>query len=54
MSERVLDKSYKKVYNKKEVKSWVDYGIQNNYIDKRDKKDIKDWIKLLVNKNINI
>jgi hypothetical protein len=54
MKERVLDKSFKKVYDRKEVKNWVDFGIQNQYVDKRDKKDIKDWIKLLDDKNINI
>ena len=54
MKERVLDKSFKKVYDRKEVKNWVDFGIQNQYVDKRDKKDIKDWIKLLGDKNINI
>ena len=54
IKERVLDKSYKKVYNRKEVKSWVDYGVQNNYVDKTDKNMIKNWIKLLVNKNITL
>jgi len=54
MKERVLDKSYKKVYNRKEVKHWVDFGIQNKYVDKRNRDDIKDWIKLLGDKNINI
>ena len=54
MKERVLDKSFKKVYDRKEVKNWVDFGIQNQYVDKRDKKDIKDWIRLLDDKNINI
>jgi hypothetical protein len=54
MKERVLDKSFKKVYNRKEVKHWVNFGIQNRYVDKTDKKDIIDWIKLLDNKNINI
>ena len=54
MKERVLDKSFKKVYDRKEVKKWVDFGIQNKYVDKRNRDDIKDWIKLLGNKNINI
>jgi len=54
MKERVLDKSFKKVYDRKEVKDWVDFGIQNQYVDKKDKKDLKDWIKLLDDKNINI
>ena len=54
MKERVLDKSFKKVYNRKEVKNWVDFGIQNKYVDKRNRDDIKDWIKLLGDKNINI
>ena len=54
MKERVLDKSFKIVYDRNEVKKWVDFGIQNQYVDKRDKKDLKDWIKLLDDKNINI
>lgn len=54
MKERVLDKSFKKIYNRKEVKYWVDFGIQNKYVDKRNRDDIKDWIKLLGDKNINI
>ena len=54
MKERVLDKSFKKVYDRKEVKKWVDFGIQNKYVDKGNRDDIKDWIKLLGNKNINI
>ena len=54
MKERVLDKSYKKVYNRNEVKKWIDFGIQNQYLNPKDKKDIKDWIKLLKQQTINI
>ena len=54
MKERVLDKSYRKVYDRNEVKKWIDFGVQNQYVNKKDKKDIKDWIKLLGSKTINI
>ena len=53
-NERVLNKDFKKVYDRKEVKKWIDFGIKNDYVNLKDKNDIKDWIKLLGQKTINI
>jgi len=53
-NERVLNKDFKKVYDRKEVKKWIDFGVQNQYVNLKDKNDIKDWIKLLGQKTINI
>ena len=47
-------KTTKKVYNRKEIKHWVKFGVQEKYLDVRNRDDIKDWIKLLNNKNINL
>ena len=36
MKERVLNKSFKKVYNKKQTKDWIKFGLDNEYIKKDD------------------
>ena len=52
-NERVLNKDFKKVYDRKEVKKWIDFGVQNQYVNLNDKNHIKDWIKLLGQKNFH-
>jgi len=54
MTERVLNKSFKKMYTKNQIKNWVRFGLKNDYVKKDDKKGIRDWIKLLDNNTINI
>ena len=54
MNERVLNGKFKKVYNKDEIKNWIQFGFDMKYVDKTDKKGIMDWVKLLNGKNINI
>ena len=40
-------------YNKNMVKNWINFGLQNNWID-RDSKQITDWVKILGSKNIQL
>jgi|TARA_Y100001972_G_C7480382_1_gene244160 hypothetical protein len=54
MRERVLNKSFKKVYTKKQTKDWIKFGLDNEYIKKDDIKGIRDWVKLLNTNTFNI
>ena len=40
-------------YNKNMVKNWINFGLENNWID-RDSKQITDWVKILGSKNIQL
>ncbi|MDB2362480.1 MAG: hypothetical protein P8I29_04995 [Flavobacteriales bacterium] len=54
MNERVLNKSFKKVYNKEQTKKWIQFGLNNNYITMNDKKGIINWVKLLNTNSFNL
>ena len=41
------------LYNKEMIKSWVDFGLGNEWIE-RDSKQITDWVKILGSKNIQL
>ena len=40
-------------YNQNMVKKWINFGLQNGWIDK-DSKQITDWVKILGSKNIQL
>ena len=41
------------LYNKEMIKSWINFGLENEWIDK-DSKKITDWVKILGSKNIQL
>ena len=40
-------------YNQNMVKKWINFGLENGWIDK-DSKQITDWVKILGSKNIQL
>ena len=52
--DELVDGSDKTVYyNQNMVKKWINFGLENGWIDK-DSKQITDWVKILGSKNIQL
>lgn len=47
MDERVLDTKVRKVYTRKDIDTWVRYGVDNGYLEKGDKKGLYKWLSIL-------
>lgn len=47
MQERVLNDKVRKVYTRKDIDTWVKYGVDNGYLEKGDKKGLYRWLSIL-------
>jgi hypothetical protein len=47
MDERVLNNKVRKVYTRRDVDSWIEYGVDNGYVEKGNKKELYKWLSVL-------
>lgn len=53
--ETVIKNDFKQTYTKGDIKKWISFGFDNNYINhETESNEIMDWIKLLSSENINV
>ena len=45
-------KNEKAKYNRNDIKSWIQFGIQNGYINQFKKDQILKWVELLLKHEI--
>ena len=50
--EDVLSKDEKMIYSLSDIKQWVEFGLDNGYVNVLKIDAIKDWIKMLKEKSI--
>ena len=50
--EDVLSKGEKMIYSLSDIKQWVEFGLDNGYVNVLKIDEIKDWIKMLKEKSI--
>ena len=50
--EDVLSKDEKVLYTLKDIKQWVEFGLDNGYVNVMKSEDIKEWIKMLRDKTV--
>ena len=50
--EDVLSKGEKMMYSLSDIKQWVEFGLDNGYVNVLKIDEIKDWIKMLKEKSI--
>jgi hypothetical protein len=50
--EDVLSKDEKMIYSLSDIKQWVEFGLDNGYVNVLKIDEIKDWIKMLKEKSI--
>lgn len=50
--EDVLSKGEKMIYSLSDIKQWVEFGLDNSYVNVLKIDEIKDWIKMLKEKSI--
>ena len=52
--EDVLSKGEKMIYSLSDIKQWVEFGLDNGYVNVLKIDEIKDWIKMLKEKSIKL
>ena len=50
--EDILSKGEKMIYSLSDIKQWVEFGLDNGYVNVLKIDEIKDWIKMLKEKSI--
>jgi len=45
-------KNEKFVYSKEEIKNWINFGVQNGYVNMYKKEQIIKWVELLTKSRV--
>jgi len=45
-------KNEKFVYSKEEIKNWINFGVQNGYVNMYKKEQVIKWVELLTKSSV--